>query len=133
MVATVTLQIPDGMYQRLVLNAQATHRSVEEMLLHSIDVGRPPIWTDAPVEFQEDLARLDGLSDEVLWQLMGGQKSEAELERYDELLELNAAGGLSAAERQELAGLRQEADRFMLCKAQAAVLLRWRGHDVSER
>ena len=32
------------------------------------------------------------------------------------------------AERAELKTLRWEADRFMLRKAQAAAILRWRGH-----
>jgi len=31
-------------------------------------------------------------------------------------------------EKAELAIFRKEAERFMLCKAQAAVLLRWRGY-----
>jgi hypothetical protein len=52
------------------------------------------------------------------------------LDRYDELLDRNSAGVLSTAERSELEQLRQESDRFMLRKAQAAVLLRWRGHAV---
>ena len=53
--------------------------------------------------------------------------------RYDELLERSAAGALGDAERSELEMLRGEADRFMLIKAHAAVLLRWRGHDVPVR
>jgi hypothetical protein len=35
---------------------------------------------------------------------------------------------LVPAERTELTELRIEADRFMLRKAQAAAILRWRGH-----
>jgi hypothetical protein len=35
--------------------------------------------------------------------------------------------------RSELDMLRREADRFILIKAHAAVLLRWRGHDVPVR
>jgi hypothetical protein len=53
--------------------------------------------------------------------------------RYDELLEQSAAGTLGDAGRSELDMLRREADRFMLIKAHAAVLLRWRGHDVPSR
>ena len=33
-------------------------------------------------------------------------------------------------EEAELAVFRKEAERFMLCKAQAAVLLRWRGYSI---
>ncbi len=130
MVATVTLQIPDAIYQRLELNAQATQRSIEDILSHVLKVGSPPEWSDVPAEFQADLAGLDGLNDEALRQLATGQKAAADLQRYDELLELNAAGNLSEAEREELQALRKASECFMLRKAQAAVLLRWRGYQV---
>ncbi|MGH1393198.1 MAG: hypothetical protein ACRAVC_04075 [Trichormus sp.] len=52
------------------------------------------------------------------------------MERYDWLLERNSSGNITDAEKLQLIKLRQETDRFMLCKAQAAVLLRWRGHHV---
>jgi hypothetical protein len=59
--------------------------------------------------------------------LVGGTEG---ISSYDELLELNAAGGLSGAEREELRRSQREAECFMLRKAQAAVLLRWRGFQV---
>jgi hypothetical protein len=37
---------------------------------------------------------------------------------------------LSDTERTELTTLRVEGDRFMLYKAQAAAILRWRGHTI---
>jgi hypothetical protein len=130
MVATVTLKIPDDVYQRLELNAQATQRSIEDILAHVLKVGSPPEWSDVPVEFQADLQGLDALDDRALQQLASAQKPESELERYDELLELNANGNLSPAEQAELEVLRKAAECFMLRKAQAAVLLRWRGYKV---
>lgn len=130
MVATVTLKIPDDVYQRLELNAQATQRSIEDILAHVLKVGSPPEWSDVPVEFQADLQGLDALDDRALQQLASAQKPESELERYDELLELNANGNLSPAEQAELEVLRKAAESFMLRKAQAAVLLRWRGYKV---
>jgi hypothetical protein len=130
MVATVTLKIPDDVYQRLELNAQATQRSIEDILAHVLKVGSPPEWSDVPAEFQADLQGLDALDDRALQQLASAQKTESELERYDELLELNATGNLSTAEQAELEALRKASERFMLQKAQAAVLLRWRGYKV---
>ena len=52
------------------------------------------------------------------------------MRRYDELLEKNSSGTLLASEKDELAILRHEADVFMLRKAQAASILRWRGHTI---
>lgn len=133
MVATVTLQIPDAIYQRLEVNAIAGQKSLEEVLIYALKMGSPPGWSDVPDEFQADLASLDALSDDELWHLVRGQKTEVELERYDELLGLNSEGMLSQAQREELQVLRKESERFMLCKAQAAVLLKWRGYQVVAR
>jgi len=63
MAETITLQIPDTLYLRLVNTARAQSRSLEEVMLHALLVGSPPEWDDAPEEFQADLAALDKLDD----------------------------------------------------------------------
>ncbi len=130
MAASITLQLPDRLYQRLVNTAQATHRPLEAVILHALEVGSPPDWDDVPEAFQADLAALDRLDDATLWTIAIDRKSVTQMTRYDELLDRNREGTLTDAERLELSALRTEADRFMLCKAQAAALLRWRGHQV---
>ena len=127
-VETVTLQIPEIIYQRLVNTARATQRPLEEVMLHALQIGSPPAWDNVPEEFQADLAALDKLDDNTLWQIVRSRKTVADMERYNILLEGNSNNTLTEAERLELMTLRHEADSFMLCKAQAAVLLRWRGH-----
>jgi hypothetical protein len=129
-VETVTLQIPEILYQRLVSTARATQQPLENVILHALQVGSPPEWDDVPEEFQADLAALDRLDDNTLWQIARSRKTVAEMERYNTLLDGNSSGTLTQDERLELMALRNEADRFMLLKAQAAVLLRWRGHRV---
>jgi hypothetical protein len=130
MVATVTLPIPDEIYHRLELNAQATGQSIEDILGYVLQVGSPPRLGDVPEALRSDLESLDGLSDDELIAVAASRKSDEDLDRYDELLDRNAAGLLSGSEQLELEQLRQDNDRFMLRKAQAAVLLRWRGHSV---
>ena len=129
-VKTVTLRLPENLYLRLQQAAAATRRSLDDVFLHAVQVGSPPRWDDAPAEFQADLAALDRLDDEALWRLARSRKTEADMGRYQELLDKNANGLLTTAEREELTGLRVEYDRMMLCKAHAAALLRWRGHRV---
>jgi len=127
---TVTLRLPEGLYTRLQQAAQATSRPLDDVLLHVIRVGSPPRWEDAPAEFQVDLAALDRLEDEALWRIARSRRTEADIKRYQELLDKNANDLLSEDERDELVQLRLEFDRFMLCKAHAATLLRWRGYQV---
>jgi hypothetical protein len=57
-------------------------------------------------------------------------QANSEMTRYEELLQKNQDHILSDTERTELTALRVEGDRFMLRKAQAAAILRWRGHTV---
>lgn len=52
------------------------------------------------------------------------------MEEYNTLLEKNSSSALTENERLNLVSLRQEADLFMFRKAQAAVLLRWRGYSL---
>ena len=130
MAETITLQVPEPLYGRLVSAARATGRSLEEIMLHALKVGSPPNWEDVPAEFQADLAALDRMEDEALWRIARSQKTEADMERHFFLLERNQENLLTEAEQIELANLRTEADRFMLRKAQAAALLRWRGYSV---
>lgn len=127
---TVKLRLPESLYIRLQQAADATRRPLDDILLHAVQVGSPPMWDDAPAEFQADLAALDRLDDEALWRIARSRKSDTEMERYQELLDKNANGTLAAEERDELVKLRIEYDRFMLRKAHAAALLRWRGHQV---
>jgi hypothetical protein len=69
MAQTVTLQIPELLYQRLVNTARATNRPLEEVMLHALKVGSPPEWDNVPDEFQVDLAALDRMEDEALWKI----------------------------------------------------------------
>lgn len=124
----VNLPLPEDLYLRLQHVAEATQQSLTDVLLHAVQMGSPPDWSDVPAEFQADLAAMDRLSDDALWKVARSRQDETEQARYEDLLEKNAAGVLTAEEELELAALRTESDRFMLRKAHAAALLRWRGH-----
>ncbi len=128
--STITLDVPDILYQRLIDTATAMQRPLQDVVLRALTVGCPPIWDDIPAEFKGEIAALDHLDDEQLWQLAQGRKSERALSRYDELLMEKQDRELSTTEQQELTQLRYEADLFVLKKAQAGALLRWRGKMV---
>lgn len=131
MTETVVLQIPEALYQRLAIAAGATQRSLEDVILQALQIGSPPTWKDVPEEFQVDLASLDRLDDDSLWQIARSQKSHSEIQRYESLLSKQQNLELTASERLELDNLRIDSDRFMLCKSQAAAILKWRGHNLS--
>jgi hypothetical protein len=125
---SVTLQLPEYLYVRLQHAAQAMRQPLNEVLVRAVEVGSPPIWDDVPAAFQADLAALDRMDDESLWRVARSTQLYQDGSRHQELLDKNANGTITAGERAELTDLRIEADRFMLRKAHAAALLRWRGH-----
>lgn len=125
----VLLPLPENIYLRFQRTAQATQQSLTDVLLHAVSVGGPPNWENAPAEFQADLAALERLNNEALWKIARSQ-TQADMTCFQELLDKNAEETLTEVERQELAQMRDEADRFMLRKAYAAALLRWRGHSL---
>lgn len=122
------IEIPPALYQRLQRVAQLTRRPVDELVLRAIEAGVPPLPEDLPEAMRADLLALEGLDDDALWQVAQSQVSDDEAVRHGELLEKNSAGTITPAERQALAELRQAADRLMLRKAYASVLLKWRGY-----
>lgn len=126
----VTVKLPENLYRRLQQAAQVMKRPFNDVLLRAVEVGSPPGWEDAPAAFQADLAALDRLDDETLWQIARSHQTVEEMERYQKLLDKNANQTITEKERTELDQLRVEADRFMLCKVHAAALLRWRGHQI---
>ncbi len=126
----VVLPLPEDLYIRLEQTALATKQSLIEMLVRAVRVGSPPDWSQAPAEFQADLAALDRLNDDALWNVARNQRGESDMARLQELLAMNADESLTIGERLELEEQVAEADRLMLRKAHAATLLQWRGHVV---
>ena len=129
-VKDIVLPLPEDLYVRLEQTARATKQSLTDLLVRAVRAGSPPDWSQAPAEFQADLAALDRLDDDSLWRIARSQRSEADAGRLQELLEKNADDALTPGERLEVDAQVAEADRFMLRKAHAAALLQWRGHAV---
>jgi hypothetical protein len=128
-VSSVTIiEIPPALYQRLQRVAQLTQRPMDELVRMALEAGVPPLPEDLPEDLRADLLALEALDDEALRQVAQSQEDESDSARHSELLAKNAEGTILPGEREALAGLREAADRRMLRKAYASVLLKWRGH-----
>lgn len=60
------MPVSEELYARLEQTAQATKQSFTDVLLHAVQVGSPPNWSNAPAAFQADLAALDRLDSDEL-------------------------------------------------------------------
>ncbi len=127
MAQTITLELPDVIYQPAQRMAEATRRPLTEVLVGALQASLPPI-EGLPTEQTLELINLENLSDEALEQIMASRVPVDQERKLKRLLRKKKVSELTASEQNELEALQHEADLIMLRKARAAVLLRFRGH-----
>lgn len=127
----VTLYLPEDVYRRLQRFAQAAERPLEDVISQTIRANLPPFSDDLPPEVQNELASLQNLSDEALWQITQTPIPPRQWKRHQSLLEKGEAGSLTDEEQEQLAHFREATDRFVLRRSYAFALLKWRGYSLS--
>jgi hypothetical protein len=81
-----------------------------------------------PPEEHAELDALNYLSDDALWTIARDQMPDSDQARAHELMERSSRGTINDEEHVELQALVERADRLMVRKAEAATILRSRGH-----
>jgi len=127
---TVTLNVPDALYTRLKQRAEQTHRSVEDELLEVVAVA-VPVVDDLPADLADAISPLSVLNDDALWRAARSHLPVEAATRIEDLHLKRQREGLTDAEAQTLAALIRRYEKAMLVRAQAAMILSQRGHDVS--
>ena len=128
---TLTLKVPGPLYHHLKEHAERAHRSVEEETLEVLATALP-LEDALPPDLSEAVESLELLDDSALWEAARSRLAHASAVRLEALHHKRQREGLTDAETEELAGLVRQYERHMLIRAQAAALLRQRGHDVDE-
>lgn len=125
---TITLQIPEHIYERAQQVAETTDQPLEAVFLHELENAfLPPL----PEDEEAELSALSYLSDEALWTIAREQMPSPRQERMQGLMDGNTKGTLSEAEYQELEHLVEQGQKLMLRKGKAAALLTERGYKVT--
>ena len=127
---TVTLTLPEVIYERASETAQVVDRSLEQVLTQSIALSLPALETDLPPAIRSELASLPLLSDDELWAIARSTMDEDQQTRLQDLAEAKKGRPLTPAEQSVLAQLMDEAEWVMLRKAEAYRLLARRGYMV---
>lgn len=128
---SVTLHLPDNIYQRIQRTAQLLQRPLEEFLLDAVTTALP-LLDDLPPEMVDDMAALALLNDAALWRTARSTLPPTSQEQLDLLLDKKGRGELTATEQQEIDQLLIDYERVVLIRAQAALLLKQREYDVSD-
>lgn len=126
---SVTVQLPDSLYQRMRRLARERNRSVEDEVAAIVERAFADDISPAAADLLEQLPHL---ADKDLWQAARMRVPDDKAERMQALIWKQQSEGLTVTEEDEAAQLQQFAQRIMLVRADAAALLVERGHDVSE-
>jgi plasmid stability protein len=127
---TVTLRLPNNIYQRVKQRAQAMHRSVEDELLAAVAASLPD-EEELSDQLAAELNQLSLFTDAELWLAARAIVPANRRERLAALLLRAKEQDLTEDEQQEIEDLTDVFDRNMLLRAKAAALLKERGHDIS--
>lgn len=127
---SVTICLPEPLYQLLKRRAEQAQRAVEDELLDVVTAA-VPLEDELPPELTEAISPLSLLDDEGLWRAARTRWPEEAAEELEGLHFKRQREGLSALEAEKAAALLRQYERVMLVRAHAAGLLKQRGHDVS--
>jgi plasmid stability protein len=127
---TVTLNVPEGLFDRLRRRARDANRTVEAELLEVLAAAVPSA-DELPADLVEAVAALELLDDAALWAAARTRLADAAAGQLEELHLRRQREGLTEAEDRKRAELVRQSERVLLVRARAAALLRQRGHDVS--
>ena len=127
----VTLELPEPLYDQIRRAAERTQRPINDLLLEAVMAAAPSL--DAPAgPLRSALAQLAYLNDAALWQVARSAMLPAQHERLSALHDKQQREGLSTEEQLEEQSLLELYRETLVVRAQAAVLLKQRGYDVSD-
>lgn len=129
MAQTVTLNMPEVVYQRAKQAADILKRPLEEILVDTLASNLPSL-DDIPGEMTSEVAAMAHLSDEALQGLANNIMQEERQALLHQLLDEQGRGELDEAGQRELAALIAEYGRYMVRRAKAVALLISRGRPV---
>lgn len=127
---TLILHVPSPLYDQLKQLAVQTQRSVEEETLEALATAVPE-GPSLSRELQDAMASLVEQDDQALVEAARSHLASDIASELQRLHDKRQREGLSVAETTRLTGLVRQYERHMLVRAQAAALLKTRGHDVS--
>jgi plasmid stability protein len=127
---SITIRLPDPIYQQLKRRADRAGRSLEDELLEVV-VAAVPVADEPSDDLAEAISPLAALDDQALWRVARDRLPTDTAEQLQSLDQKRQREGLTEAEEQEAAALLQQYERLMLVRAHAVALLKQRGHDVS--
>lgn len=76
---TLTIHLPAAAAERLRRVAAMTHRSIDDIVVATLQINLPPLLENVPLAFRDELAALETLSTDALWQQWRVTLNETEI------------------------------------------------------
>lgn len=127
---TIMVTLPDSVYDRIEMTAQATSLTSEEVIKQSVALLLPAFEADIPEPTRLSLSKLSLLNDMQLWKTANSKMTKLKQSRLEKLAEIQKSRALTEKEQSEINDLMEEAQQLMLHKAEARRILSQRGHSV---
>jgi len=133
-VQSITLNLPDEVYQRAEMAARTLKRPIDELIAETLATTLPQLSLidDVPMEMANEIAAMSQLSDEALLGLANSLLPAERQEILNGLLDQQNRGTLSDAGHRELIELTAECGRHILRRAKAVAILMSRGRSVPQ-
>ncbi len=126
---TVTIQLPNMVYQRLTQHSRAVQRPVDEVAADLVTDALPEFGS-VPTALKYELQQMEQFTDDELWQVARVDVPSSKTEEMQWLVEKRQAEGLTRQEHEQAFLLSQYFNRLMLIRAKAAAILKSRSVDV---
>jgi hypothetical protein len=130
-VQSVTIELPQNVYEQIEQAAQKRKRPLDQLLIEAITAVAPVIDT-ASASLRSALAQMAYLNDAALWQAARTTIPTHQQERLEFLHQKAQKEGLTPEEEEEEEALLRLYRETLLVRAQAAVLLAQRNYNVSD-
>ena len=130
MPASIQIELPAETLVQLEQVARQQQRTVDELVREMIQHELPALLP-LPKDLEIELAAFERLSDDVLWLLANSTLPVAQQEELASLNEISQQRNLIAGEQQQQQTLLDAYERMLVRRAQAAAVLKARGHNVS--
>lgn len=130
-VQAITLNLPETVYEQIRQAAEKVRRPIDDVLVEAV-VAVAPVMDTAPGKMRSALAQMAYLNDAALWQAARATMTVGQREHLEALHHQQQRGTLTAEEQAEEQALLTLYRETLLVRAQAAVLLKQRGYDVSD-
>ncbi len=124
---TVTITLPETLYERVRISAEASARPLEDVLSQFIATSYPTLEEDLPPDLRSEFAGWLLFSDTSLWEIAQSRFAEAKQIELAALVEQQKQQTLTEAEQSRLQRLLLESQELMVRKAEAQRLLAQRG------